>query len=98
MHLDLLWFDQQDDRVAGGLGEGAHKTRVVLHLRPLHEGRAGGPLATPSVALQGNCKDFVSLCQSIVGCGDKGLACTCVHVVNKQYKLSCHYDLKMVTY
>ena len=75
MHLDLLGFDQQYNRVAGGLGEGTHKTRVVLHLRPLHEGRAGGSLAAPSAALQGNCKDFVSLCQSIVGRGNKGLAC-----------------------
>lgn len=78
MHLDLLGFDQQHNRVTGGLGEGTHKTRMVLHLCPLHEGGVGGPLATPRVALQGNCKDFVSLCQSIIGCGDKGLACTCV--------------------
>ena len=75
MHLDLLGFDQQYNRVAGGLGEGTHKTRVMLHLRPLHEGRASGPLATPGAALQRNCKDLVSLCQSIVGRGNKGLAC-----------------------
>ena len=78
MHLDLLWFDQQYNRIAGGLGEGTHKTRMVLHLRPLHEGRAGAPLAAPTVALQGNCKDFLGLRQSIVGCRNKGLAC--VHV------------------